>query len=195
VPMPPRQALSSAAAASWMTTAAMPASAASREQRPVGGVPGRVVRSESSMTQHPMAQPTIAEGVGEAEAFVRRLIRDPRVLMRPWARIHQVFPAGCQRVPDEWDLSCPPMPGVLKVSAWGNGRDSIYVLFNPPMTCERLHALVRQRFGPPTYTEPDDPCGGYWELDRWRVPGSLVVSRRLHKNGEVRLQMGVEQGP
>jgi hypothetical protein len=134
-------------------------------------------------------------GSPEAEAFVRRLIKDPRILLRPWARIHQVFPAGCQRVPDEWDLSCPPMPGVVSISAFGNGRDVIHVLFKPPMTCERLHVLIRGRFGPPLYTEPDDPCDGYWELKRWGVPGVLVVSRRRHKNGELHLQMGVEQGP
>jgi hypothetical protein len=134
-------------------------------------------------------------GSPEAEAFVRRLIKDPRILLRPWARIHQVFPAGCQRVLDEWDLSCPPMPGVVKISAFGNARDVISVVFKPPVTCERLHAMIRLRYGAPAYVERDDPCGGYWDLKRWHVPGVLELSRRLYDNGEVHLQMGVEQGP
>ena len=92
-------------------------------------------------------------------------------------------------------LSCPPTPGVVGISACGDGRHVMTVVFKPPMTCERLHALIRRRLGPPTRVEPDDPCDGYWELDRWRVPGSLVVSRRLHENGEVHLKMGAEQGP
>jgi hypothetical protein len=69
------------------------------------------------------------------------------------------------------------------------------VVFKPPMTCERLHVLIRRRFGPPSHIEPDDPCDGHWRLRRWGVPGSLVVSRRLYENGEVHFQMGVEQGP
>ena len=73
---------------------------------------GQTMSQEAASHPAVAATSTPAEDSHEAEAFVRRLIRDPRILMRPWARIHQVFPQGCQRVPDEWDLSCPPMPEI-----------------------------------------------------------------------------------
>ena len=152
-------------------------------------------RPSASSAPRTPGQEDLSTERAEAEAFVLRLIRDPRILMRPWARIHSVFPQGCQKVPDQWDLACPPMPGVVKISAFGNGRDVISVVFKPPVTCERLHALIRRRYGAPAYVEREDPCGGYWELKRWRVPGVLELSRRLYENGEVHLQMGVEQGP
>ena len=156
---------------------------------------GQTLSQEAASHPAVAATSTPAEDSHEAEAFVRRLIRDPRILMRPWQVRIKVLPKGCLKLADEWDLQCPSMLGIAKVSASSNQRGMISVVFKPPMTCERLHALVRRRLGPPTRVEPDDPCDGYWELDRWRVPGSLVVSRRLHQDGEVLLQMGAEQGP
>ena len=101
---------------------------------------GQTLSQEAASHPAVAATSTPAEDSHEAEALVRRLIRDPRVLMRPWARIHKVFPDGCQRVPKERMLSCPPTPGVVSISAYGDGRDVIAVVFKPPMTCARQHA-------------------------------------------------------
>ena len=156
---------------------------------------GQASSQEAASRPAAAATSAPADGSHEAEAFVRRLIRDPRILMRPWPSRAKVFPSGCHKAADVRTLECPPLAGIVQISTFGAERGVISVRFKPPMTCERLHALVRRHLGPPTRLEPDDPCDGYWELDRWRVPGSLVVSRRLHQDGEVLLQMGAEQGP
>ena len=130
-----------------------------------------------------------------AYRLVEGIIANPKILERPWSEMRKVFPVGCQKKGDDPDLICPPMAGVVELSASDGGLGIIDVVFSdPPVTCERVRAVISKRFGPGKSWKGNG-CAAEWSLGGRVKHGYIDLRPNPQDPTKIIFQMAVEQGP
>jgi hypothetical protein len=135
----------------------------------------------------------LASSPDDTYDFVTMLVRQPEALQGEWSTMARLFPAGCKPIVDSTQLDCPPISGVARIAAVVTGSGMVDIVFEPPITCERLYeTIVRQR-GPGEVSPTR--CGARWSL-RWNGQrAELRLARSRVDPSRTFLQMAMEQGP
>lgn len=137
---------------------------------------------------------------GESVAADWRTLLDslsahPDVLKKDWASLRAVLPAGCFRTPNKRELSCPPMNGVVRVSADPGPQGVVDIVLKPPVTCDHVYSILSKRFGS-AHLEDGDKCYSEWKLGKWGIRrGSVSLSPGRKDPTQLYLQFAIEQGP
>lgn len=131
---------------------------------------------------------------GAPYRLVDSLIQDPQLLHKSWPEMRKAFPHGCSQINHDTALNCPPMTGVVSLSATVSSTGIIDIVFSEPVSCEGLLEVIRRRLGSGR-AENINSCRFYWVLDP-RVPHAYLRLTRFRKDSKkILLQMAIEQGP
>lgn len=128
------------------------------------------------------------------QVVVESLASHPEVLTQRWDGLRRVLPVGCFRNSEGRDISCPPMEGVVRISADPGPSSIVDVVLQAPASCDQIYALMSRYLGHGSL-EGGDKCSAEWKLDRWVKRASANLSRGRKDPSLLYLQFAVEQGP
>jgi hypothetical protein len=141
----------------------------------------------SEVENHKLAQ-------NDWRGLVELLASNPKILTMKWPQIRKLLPADCISKPNDTELSCPSIDGLVSISVTPGPTGVVDLILKPPVTCELLYYLLNKHLGKGKL-ENGDMCDAEWSLNHWvKKSYATVRSSRKDKN-IVFLQFGTEQGP
>lgn len=139
--------------------------------------------------------PVKAVTLPPALALVDGVIATPQLLSKPWREMKAAFPGGCSQAPESPELNCPPIEGVVRISAMTGGLGLIDIVMTNPISCEEVYEVVQRRYGPGDLPNPSNKCSARWNLSKHIKTGYIRISKGKQDPSKLFLQFGVEQGP